>query len=434
MSRSDYIDRCLHIAEDQVASYGSFAEVARRETAINAYPNLSQLIPPKDIKVVGEGNEARRKSAVACVLEGRLFSEHAVAGEATRLGLGTKFLLNISRDLSLKKIADLMTKESGETVTPEDVENLAGSRPEYLLPLTLGERHMLQFSSDIRKLAEEQGEDPKEVLSKQKMLLVLNEKSATVITQGFRDSDFYGFSPSNVLFMIQDSFHGITMSGGSALYDETTPKRLHNHGQIALQQTFDDQIFRLTPKGERHYLSASKYGEILSSMDDKVTYSIEDLGFLSQSIDLDALGFALEEGVKGARMVMEIVANDPKNPQKGGMAAFDRLLGRNVMVEGFQLKGIQNKEIVFLNKNFNHYPHPIDSWQKVAEMGLNMPVSIHNNALYFQPVQGDINFLVKTQFFRREDGRAIKAWKSAVNTPLAVREMRRQDLADNLGG
>lgn len=162
-------------------------------------------------------------------------------------------------------------------------------------------------------------------------------------------------------------------------------------------------------------------------MDDKVTYSIEDLSFLSQSIDLDALGFALEEGEKGARMVMEIVANDPQNPQKGGMAAYDQVLGRNVMIEGFQLKDIDNKDIVFLNKNFNHYPNPIDSWTEVAQIGLNMSVTMKEGHLYFQPVQGDINFLVKTSFFSRVERKPIRALKSGVNMPLAVREMRRQD-------
>ena len=109
-------------------------------------------------------------------------------------------------------------------------------------------------------------------------------------------------------------------------------------------------------------------------------------------------------------------------------AAFDQVLGRNVMIEAFQLKGLQNKDIIFLNKNFNHYPNPIDSWTEVAQLGLNMLVTMKKGALYFQPVQGDINFLVKTSFFSREDRRVIKAWKSAVNTPLAVQEMRRQDL------
>jgi len=60
-----------------------------------------------------------------------------------------------------------------------------------------------------------------------------------------------------------------------------------------------------------------------------------------------------------------------------------------------------------------------------------MPVAVKDNQLYFQPVQGDINFLVKTDFFQRKHLKPIMAWKSAANTPLAIREMKQQD--DQLG-
>ena len=126
-SKQEYIERCLLIADTLLAQYGSSDEIADQEAEINCYPNLAYLKEPKGIAVVGGNGEARRKRAVACVLEGKLFSEHAVAGEATRLGLGTKFLLNIGRDLSLSKIAELMTLETGKLVTPEEVEEAARS-------------------------------------------------------------------------------------------------------------------------------------------------------------------------------------------------------------------------------------------------------------------------------------------------------------------
>lgn len=31
-----------------------------------------------------------------------------------------------------------------------------------------------------------------------------------------------------------------------------------------------------------------------------------------------------------------------------------------------------------------------------------MPIAIQNGAIYFQPVQGDINFLVKTEFSKEK--------------------------------
>ena len=129
-------------------------------------------------------------------------------------------------------------------------------------------------------------------------------------------------------------------------------------------------------------------------------------------------------------MLMEIVSNNPENAQKGGMAAFDKVLGRNVMIEGFQLKGIKNSEIKYLNKNFNHYPHPYESWDMLKKNGLNMPPVIKGKYIYFQPVQGDINFIVKTEFFRRKTIKPIKAWKSPATTPLAIKCFRMQDKQD----
>ncbi len=106
---------------------------------------------------------------------------------------------------------------------------------------------------------------------------------------------------------------------------------------------------------------------------------------------------------------MEVVGNDPENPQKGGMAAFDSLSGKDVMIEAFQLKGIENHEIKYLNKNFNHFPKPYESWSILKEHGLNMHVSVKNDYIYFQPVQGDINFLVSAEFFKRKVLKPIKA-------------------------
>ncbi|MCJ7616484.1 MAG: hypothetical protein MUO43_08115, partial [Desulfobacterales bacterium] len=102
-------------------------------------------------------------------------------------------------------------------------------------------------------------------------------------------------------------------------------------------------------------------------------------------------------------------------------------LGKNVMIESFQLKGIKNHEIKYLNKNFNHYPRPYDSWLMLKKHGLNMPIAVKDVAIYFQPVQGDINFLVKTEFFKRKELKPIKSWKSPATTPQAIKYMHMQD-------
>jgi len=74
--------------------------------------------------------------------------------------------------------------------------------------------------------------------------------------------------------------------------------------------------------------------------------------------------------------------NDPEDPIKGGMAAFDPALGRNVMIESFQLKGLPNADIKFLNKNVNHYTNPPAGWRAVKANGLPMPVAVKGDRVY----------------------------------------------------
>ena len=336
-------------------------------------------------------------------------------------------MINIAGDLPVEKIAEIMTRERGSAVLPEEILKNAGCRPEKLLPLSLGTRHMLQFSFDIYKLAKTYGYDPEEVLLRQKMLVVLNEATIDKIIREFVNNSFFGFKSENVLFMAQKKYHGINLVDGEFIYDKNAPERLHNHGQMLMQQTMDDQIFRVDKKGRRTYLASWEFGETLKEMDDKISYNIDDLGYLTGSIDYDGLAFALKKAEDGCRMIMEVVSNNPENPQKGGMAAFDSLLGRDVMIEAFQLKGIKNHEIKYLNKNFNHYPKPYESWSILKEYGLNMPLSVKNGYIYFKLVQGDINFLVSTEFFKRKVLKPIKAWKSPATTPLAIKNMRMQD-------
>ena len=424
-----YIDYCLELVQDKLSSYDTISSIKKHEADLNIYENIDFLEKPRNISILDENclTDSDYVRAYKCILEGRLFSEHAAAGEATRLGIGTKYLINIARELPVEKIAEIMTRERGSRVFPEEILKKAGCHPEKLLPLALGTRHMLQFSFDIYKLAKTYGYNPKEVLLRQKMLVVLNEATIDKIITEFINNSFFGFNRENVLFMAQKKYHGINLVDGEFIYAKNTPKRLHNHGQIVMQQTMDDQIFRIDKKGRRTYLASWEFGETLKEMDDKISYNIDDLGYLRNSIDYDSLAFALKRGEDGCRMIMEVVNNDQENPQKGGMAAFDSLIGRNVMIEAFQLKGIKNHEIKYLNKNFNHYPEPYESWSILKEHGLNMHISVKNGYIYFQPVQGDINFLVSTEFFRRKALKPIKAWKSPATTPLAIKNMHMQD-------
>ena len=413
-----YIRSCLDLAQERLGQCPDVATVARQEDQLNRYPRMENLEDPRDIWVLDQKSVSSHDLSRAgeSLLQGRVLLEHTCAGEATRLGLGTKYLINPPLDLTPEVLANLLGPDY----------SLAAS-PDSLRPMSLGRRHMLQLAWDLTRLAEETGQDPDQVLAAQHLLIIVNQASADRVLEDFQEARFYGFDQAKVLFMIQKAFHGITGQPGSWIYDPATPSRLHNHGQMLMQTTMDSQLFCLEVTGRPSPISWSEYLELLAELDDKISFNIEDLDYLRQSLDLTGLAAALKLGAQGARMVMEVVANNPDNPQKGGACAWDPELKRNVMIESFQLAGLPNAEIAFLNKNVNHYPQPRRAALAAHDQGLSMPLVVKKGAIYFQPVQGDLNFLLQTAFVRRARLKPIRAWKSAQNTPAALEAMADQE-------
>jgi hypothetical protein len=429
-SNETYFSSCLRIAQERFGHFPSIEALGQAEDDLNAYPRLDRLEDPRDIRILDPDalSETDLRFAYETVLDGRVFWEHAAAGEATRLKMGAKYLIRADRDLgSLEKTAALITQATGRETSPDMVRARFDADPGNLLPLNLGARHMIQLAYDLDQLARRNGRDPQDVLARQHVLVVLNEKTAETILRETVQARFYGFVRENYLFMIQPAFPGIDLREGRFVVDPDSERRLHNHGQMVMQETMDDQLFRMDEQGRREYLKAAEVRGILEGMRDKVSYNIEDLDYLTGAVDWPGLALALALGREGFHMVMEIVANDPHHPIKGGMAAYDRDLSRNVMVESFQLKGMDVAHIRYLNKNFNHYPFPAQSFEALKENGLFMPSAVKDCRLYFQPVQGDINFLAPTVLVMRRVLKPIRAWKSAVNTPDAVNAMAAQD-------
>jgi hypothetical protein len=430
-SLAHYIDSLIALAQEKLCGYGSMAEIAARERELNCYPVLERLEEPRQIRVLDEGpaSSGGLDRAKAAVARGEVLFEHAAAGEGTRLMLGPKYFLNLARELSLERMAYLISMESGQVVLPETLAGELACSPRDLLPLALGTRHMLQLAFDLMNLARELGESPREVLGRQHLLIVVAEEMTARIEKEFYQWHFFGFNPAQVFFMVQESFHGLSLRGGRFFYDAQSPRRLHNHGQMVMQQTMERQLFTLgaAHPRERTHHSRAAVAEWLARFTDKISYNIEDLDYLTGSLDLPGLGLALELGDQGYHMVMEVVANNPLKPQKGGMLAWDPGLSRDVMIESFQLGDIQNRDIRYLNRNFNHYPRPWESWHRLSQEGLPMPIAVKDGFLYFQPVQGDINFLVDTAFFRRIQMRPIRNLKSPASLPLAANRMYAQD-------
>jgi hypothetical protein len=436
-------------------------KVKKDQAEINAYVNFKSLSPISEKKiVVMDEDKIGTSRAEKAILEGRFLWEHTAAGEATRLGLGTKYLLDLSKfsfDDVVKHIRREALQELGKKgygpkkfaeekkrivreISKKSVLEISGGYPEKLMSISLGNRHMLQMAYDVTRIAQKNKNDPKKVLAKQTAIVVLNEQTAEEILEKFKKYNFFGLNPKKVLFMIQRSFHGIYMKEGNLYYDQTTEKnkRLHNHGQMMMQKAHENVFFRVDGKnlGKRESLSRAEIEKILAAQDDLLSYNIEDLGYLTCAVDLPSLELALELGKKGYNMVMEIVAQNPIKPQKGGACFFDKKLGRVVMIESNQLKDIKNEEIRHLNKNFNHYPNPVEFFRRMMENGLPTTFEVKGtfnqsgepqDYIYACPVQGDINFLVKTAYIMRKNIKPIYNWKSPATTPLAIKAMFEQE-------
>ncbi len=430
-SHEHYIAFCVALAQERLSPFSSLEEIGAQERQINLYPRLASLDQPHQILILEDETPPgeRWARAQAAVARGEVLLEHAAAGEGTRLMLGPKYLLNIGRDLTIRDIAHLMSLDLGEVIAAETVAAQLACPPQELLPLSLGQRHMLQLAFDLETLARELGEAPPAVRKRQHLLIIICEEMAALIGREFYQWHFYGFNPAQVYFLVQRSYHGLNLKKGQFYYDLHSPRRLHNHGQMVMQQTMDRQVFTLggAHPWERTPQPRPAVADWLAGFSDKVSYNIEDLDYLTGSLDYPALGLALELGEQGCHMVMEVVANNPAKPQKGGMLAWDPELQRDVMIESFQLGALPHHEIRYLNRNFNHYPRPLVSWQRVGEAGLPMPITVKEGFLYFQPVQGDINFLVDTAFFCRRELKAIRNLKSPKDLPAAVNAMAAQD-------
>lgn len=414
---ASYMASCLELAEKRLGHISNLKQLAEQEAQLNAYPRLPELEPPRDILILQESAPTGSEfaEAVETILRGGVFWEHTCAGEATRLNMGPKYLLH-SGDFNKELLGQLFPGGlPAHCPEPKDIRTHC-----------LGRRHILQQAWDIWQLALGAGQDPAAALSRQHLLIVVNQHSAEPVIKDIASANFYGFDPQKVLFMVQAVFHGLDVKNGQWFVDRQSPKRLHNHGQMFMQTAMNGQIFRLI-NGKPHVLPWTDYEELLGGFADKVSFNIEDLDYLACSLDLAGISNALELGRQGYVMIMEVVANDPERPIKGGACYYDPVLRRNVIIESFQLKGIEPKDIVTLNKNVNHYPSPRLALNKVRQIGLSMPVSLKREHVYFQPVQGDVNFLVPTAFTSRSQMKPIISWKAGGNTPAAFKAMYEQD-------
>ncbi|MDR0355462.1 MAG: hypothetical protein LBJ64_06960 [Deltaproteobacteria bacterium] len=402
-----YLEYCLSWAEERLRDYQSPAEVAEAIEDINAYPGLDKLKDPQSIRFLSE-TDGQTGIGRRSVLEGRVLWEHPAAGEGTRLGLGPKYF-----------------------ITPEVLAQRQEDQARWrkLLPISLGRRHLFQLVYEIKTLAEEAGFDPKKVLSRQTFLVIGAEDFISRLSADVNTALRAHVPQENVWFMGQAAFPGLDREpgGGPWRFDQNSPKRLHNHGHMAMQKAMDEQIFRKDWDGRPSHLHRGEFFSRLGEFENLISSNIEDLDYLHGALDLSALGLAARLAHSDFGLLMEITKNNQERPVKGGMCVHDPALGRDVVIESLRLRGIQPRDIKYINKNINHFPRPKNAMTRLKENGLFMNAAVFDDKVYFLPVQGDINFLVKTAYFIRSDARQLNSLKTAADIPAALEAMEIQD-------
>ena len=233
-SLATYLDSCCRLASKNFKGQ-SVASLASQEESLNAYPDLRDLQTPQNlICLEDEVDDALIQKAKEAILAGEIFWEHTSAGEATRLALGSKFLIHPHEHLPLNYFADCFPE--ADIQDEANLIKLLGGHPKDLLSAPLGIRHLAQKIFEIKNLARECGQNPEEILARQKLLLIVSEQNGQPIFDLILKYKHLGFRPENFLFMVQASFHGLAPGAdGNFQVSESSAKRLHNHGQMAMQ-------------------------------------------------------------------------------------------------------------------------------------------------------------------------------------------------------
>lgn len=409
-------------------------QIAKREMDLRAYPGLAtcdmeRVRPAIHLLTAESVTSPEIAEAKRIKLAGEEIVEDAAAGEATRLGLGTKYLLTPQKLTEAILLNNLRN--------PNDIITLPIA-PKELLPISLGLRHKLQYIYDLIALATEAGLNPGEVLKDQVTLTIINEETALGILRETVKYDHFGLTPENTLFMVQEKSLGMGIEKGRLFFDQRSEFLLWNHGDMKIQQTLEGKVFfvrldRSTGELEKVFLQPEDVETIMARMKNLISYPIEDLDYLTGSINLQNLAVALRLGNQGYRMTMEAVAQKAK-PQKGGFFTFDPNQDRVVCIESDCGGNVVDNtdpaslaRIKFLNKNFNNFPSPVEAFRALAGKEMPLHLTVKGGALYPQTPQGDQNFNLPTAVVMWNPVTTIHNLKVLADSSATLLAMAKQD-------
>lgn len=441
---------------------------SRIQRAIAAHPHIERMtlgVPERfvervDLKAV---DPRSIEMAQQLLLAGRVLGEGAFAGDASRIKKAPDSNPSARYVMHESKIfigAQQLIDQAIEAKLIDKVDADKRDASAYM-PYGLGSLHLYKAAFEVYSLALSKGKTPeeaREILRNQVRVIVLPEAYADEAIAEVAKNNYYGFNPENMFFMIQAKLPGLNINeSGEVVVDKSAPKRIWNHGAMKGQYAVSGEVFRafVAESGgvNRKPISDKELDSILERMYDTVSYSIEDMSLIEtgQVSDLTMIGLAYAHKLSSnAQFLMEVVAQNMRDPQKGGFVAFDPEAAEALMLEtsmagslidlsmtGEELKA-QLRKIEYLNRNFNHTMDVAGVVKRIRDM-LNMAIEgtlsgmpleqrilgfphpeLKDGYLYPQPPQGDLNMALRKVLAAKNPLPQISGLKVQSNIPSAL--------------
>jgi len=319
-----------------VLSQGNIEEAQKIIDRVNSYNGDPQALElPEVLNVEDFINSCDysyyHEKALSLILDGKYGVEFFFAGAATRLRNSLERVLGKER---AQKLAGPMYFVDIWAIA----EALGYKLPEYALKgVGMGPRQFLQLNTVLTQLALQAGVEPREVLSKQKIILHINSGIEERVRRDLVEHNFYGFNPQNIIFVVQPVLPGFKIEKDQVIPVVESPKYPYGHGYAFQQLLTSGVSYYIDRENRATYLDRNAL-EFLenSGVEILAMGRINDLTkFTSQILDIDKISFALRLIEQGYNIVTEIVYNPQQ--QKGGFFFKDMQSGKQFFLEGLSL-------------------------------------------------------------------------------------------------
>ena len=87
-----------------------------------------------------------------------------------------------------------------------------------------------------------------------KKIIVISPSTGESIIRELLANKYYGYSPENVIFVVQKEYHEFAVNEDDISIDITSPGRTRGAGDALMRTLRDPDAFYVTPDGTKNYL------------------------------------------------------------------------------------------------------------------------------------------------------------------------------------